>query len=61
MFCVRPSSYDELLPILFEKKSVTSQNLKIAKLWDWLVFRKSKMDKGPLPKISLLVQIGEEI
>ena len=25
------------------------------------IFRNSKMDKGPLPKISLLVQIGEEI
>ena len=38
LFCVRPSSYDELLPILFEKKSVTSQNLKIAELWDWLAY-----------------------
>ena len=38
LFCVRPSSYDELLPILFNKKSVTSQNLKIAELWDWLAY-----------------------
>ena len=38
LFCVRPSSYDVLLPILFEKKSVTSQNLKTAKLWDWLAY-----------------------
>ena len=38
LFCVRPSSYDVLLSILFEKNSVTSQNLKSAKLWDWLAY-----------------------
>ena len=39
LFCVKPSSYDLLLQDLFEKKSVTPQNFKFAKLWDGL-FRK---------------------
>ena len=48
---------------------MTSRKFKFVKLWDWLaysesifsIFRKRKMKKGPSPKISLLVQVGEDM
>ena len=39
-----------------------SQKLHFLKFMGWVgIFRKIKMKKAPLPKISLLVEIGEKI
>ena len=45
-----------------EKRSVTSQKLKFCEIMGLVsVFRKNKIKKALLLKISLLVQTGEEI